>query len=64
MSHFVQGAHGDGPGCSKSPQKCADHYFTFYYKSREDYTPHKDSFAIRFVEPNASKEITGGFEID
>ena len=31
----------------KSAKECEEHYFTFYYKSKDDYLPRKEHFIVR-----------------
>jgi len=32
---------------SKNPKECEEHYYSFYYKSREDFKPTHEDFIIK-----------------
>lgn len=41
---------------SKNPKECEEHYYSFYYKSREDFKPTHEDFIIKgqkFLGPNS-----------
>lgn len=41
---------------TKTPKDCEEHYFTFYYKSKEDRLPSGEDFIVQDSKPQAKRE--------